>query len=113
MRVRFEEHLLLYNILYKGGTVTPLPLCVCLEEGVNGVKGSELPAGKEKQDGGQEHHAVGNGFSNGSGSDAAEEGVDPLPSLAARGSLTDEVFSNLPEDLQELLRSASSFCKWG
>ena len=81
---------------------------MCLEEGANGVPG------KEEQDGDHEHSAVGNGVSTGSGSDGAgEEGVEPLPSLAARGSLSDEVFSNLPEDLQELLRSASSFCKWG
>ena len=90
----------------------PFP-CVCLEESANGVKGSEVPAVKVERDGRHEHHAVGNGFTNDSGSDGAEEGVESLPSLAARGSLSDEVFSNLPEDLQELLRSASSFCEWG
>lgn len=87
---------------------------MCIEEAANGVKRSHLPAGQGEQGISHEHlGVVGNGISNDSGSDGGEEGVEQLPSLAARGSLTDEVFNNLPEDLQELLRSASSSCKWG
>ena len=35
----------------------------------------------------------------------------PLLSLTSRDSLSHEVFSNLPEDLQEILRSSSFICK--
>ena len=34
-----------------------------------------------------------------------------LPSLTSKDSLSHEVFSNLPEDLQEILRSSSFICK--
>lgn len=87
---------------------------MCLDKAANGVKESHLPAGQGEQ--GISHErlgVVGNGISIDSVSDDGEEGVEPLPSLAARGSLSDEVFNNLPEDLRELLRSASSSCKWG
>lgn len=72
------------------------------------MNGSSPVLGKEER--GSE--LLGNGVSSGSGGTEGE-GEGPLPSLAARVSLTDEVFSNLPEDLQKLLLSSSSSCKCG
>ena len=75
------------------------------------MNGSSHVLGKEERDSDSEQMAVGNGVSSGSGGTEGESEI-PLLSLTARVSLTDEVFSNLPEDLQELLLSSSSSCEW-